>query len=470
MKQRNLVVHSDGTIYLFDNNIKNLEDIEDKLRKYTTNIYYSDQVRYYKLDNYSIWSIVSMNKASKFLSFLQLHSQNIIPDKLKQKILNKKVDKKQSVLNFDIKETLTLKINVELEQFQLNALHAIKPQIDNNCVIILPPRTGKTLIGLKLIEDLKTPTLILSEFRSDEIWEQEIKNKTNYNPDNLVRIETGNEVLKPITICPYSKAKNKMLDVLSERNWGLIIYDDAHKLPADKISNTNIFRAKYKLGMTATLARSDNLGETVFRSIGPKVYTLPWKQLEYMGYKNQVICFKVNLPNNDYSEYGFNSKIKTIKYLRSYFKNKKIVIVSHLVEKMAKKVGKLLNIKILSGGNRGKNEGKLKKEIIEKFNKGEIDTIICSGIIENLPLKKIDIMIALSYQGSSEREEIFRVGILKGFDKKRQGNKNTKFLFSLVTNDESDYFSEREALIKKYNIKYHSINYNDLIEGDWNEC
>ena len=102
---------------------------------------------------------------------------------------------------------------------------------------------------------------------------------------------------RPRTIAPVTLATYQILtyrpkkdgdfphfELFDERDWGLIIYDEVHLLPAPVFRVTAEIQARRRLGLTATLVREDGREEDVFSLIGPKKYDVPWRVLENKGW------------------------------------------------------------------------------------------------------------------------------------------------------------------------------------------
>lgn len=283
MYKKTFIINNDGKIFIFPKNIdineNELEQIESKLRQFTTSINYSDEIHEFDFDIYSIWSLIVIGQEmlTDFVSFLESNSVNEFPKILKDKIKIQKETFKQvllqenleniiiNVLNGDLESiikkhlgneikctsnpnvytshkdnynTITKKLlkhnvsikldnyledieNVDLDfrctfnlrYYESEALNLILNRKQRNGVIFMPPGSGKSYISLKLIEHFKIPTLILCD-NSEEYWEEFIKSNTINMIDNSISIYNNkNTLLKPITICSYSNAKEISLDI-----------------------------------------------------------------------------------------------------------------------------------------------------------------------------------------------------------------------------------------------------------------
>ena len=172
-------------------------------------------------------------------------------------------------------------------------------------VLVLPCGAGKTIVGLAVMEQVGQATLILTtNHTSVQQWIREIKEKTEI-PSNFIGQYTGErKEVRPITVATYQVLTYRSrkdgsfphMDLFQKRNWGLVIYDEVHLLPAPVFRATAEIQAKRRLGLTATLVREDGLEEDVFSLIGPKKYDVPWKELESKGWIAAAECMEIRTP------------------------------------------------------------------------------------------------------------------------------------------------------------------------------
>lgn len=340
--------------------------------------------------------------------------------------------------------------------------------------IILPPNSGHTAVGLKIIETLKTSTLIIVEDRYKmEKWKQVISENTDLSEQNISVFEHKNRELKAITIGTYEV----VCDYIDElHGFGLVIYDDAHKLPTPKHENTVDIKSRHKLALAATLARSEDNGNLVFTLVGPKWFEILHRTLEYKGYQVPVTCVEVKVPlqSNEWTDYvrrdqnkkvnaaTLNSnKYKALLVLLKKEVTKRILIVSFHREVISK-YNRLLKIDILSSDLNEEN----RQMLIDSFNKDEIDKLLtASKLIEHMSLLNVEVMIALSHQEGSEREEYLRLGKLLPKGEK----KDSAILYSMVSSntEEERFYSKRRRRLINYGFKYKILTYEELL--NWGE-
>jgi len=348
------------------------------------------------------------------------------------------------------------------------------PVVGGGGTIIMPPYSGKTLVGLLIIQDLQLSTLILTEnIQSSERWKTEILDKTDLSEESISIFDDANPNCTPITLCTYSTAVSS-LNILEKEEWGFIIYDDAHKLPAETYVNTIMLASERKLAMASTLVRADKKGSLVFALVGPKWYEVLPKTLERDGWLVPILCAEVRipLPDAEKDRYDQESKPGIQRRIAGENSNKKIVFEQLWKSMLTKKVlivswyrsiaqdlSALHNIRLITG-NIGKN--KISQDI-SKYNTGEAWTLISTQKIERIDVRDIDILIALSYQQSSEREEYLRLGKLMASSKKDK----ILYFFSLVTEttvEEKDYRIRRRFLIN-YGYRFKIYTCHEVCEG-----
>jgi DNA excision repair protein ERCC-3 len=171
-------------------------------------------------------------------------------------------------------------------------------------VVVLPCGAGKTMVGLGVMQKLQTSTIVITTgITASRQWISEILDKTDIPPEAVGEYSGEVKQIRPVTITTYQilvyrKAKQVFFphfSLFNQRNWGLIIYDEVHLLPAPVFQITAELQARRRLGLTATLIREDEKQDDVFALIGPKKYDVPWKDLENQGWIAKAICSEVRV-------------------------------------------------------------------------------------------------------------------------------------------------------------------------------
>ena len=185
-------------------------------------------------------------------------------------------------------------------------------------VIVLPPGSGKTIVGLAAMALVGQSTLILTTNRTSvSQWHRELLKKTNVQEHQIAEYTGDTKNIGPVTlstyqILTYRPEKNgdfPHFRLFNERDWGLIVYDEVHLLPAPVFRVTAEIQARRRLGLTATLVREDGREADVFRLIGPKKYDVPWRDLEQRGWIAEASCteVRVGLPEDERMDYAIAS-------------------------------------------------------------------------------------------------------------------------------------------------------------------
>lgn len=364
---------------------------------------------------------------------------------------------------------LKIKHNVTLYKYQKKAVEKFintkNEKIYGRGVITMPPGSGKTIVALKIIEIMKVNTLILIKSKDEyNQWLNEIKDKTNFDERYVAYNEFQAD--KPICICTYKHVAGELDDGNIESPWGLIIYDDANSLPAQKSSKTAYITSKYKLAMDSILWRSDHNESLIFKTIGPKIFNLTLKKLEQNCYQIKVKCYEVKIPfqswdikeekNSNHTASKNANKIEAYRLIQNRHENEQKILVSHFI-KVSKKFSETFDIDLCDGNS----DYDFREKVIEIFNNKKIDSISFTDIFENQILKNIDVLVALSYHGKSAREEYLRIGKLKSSNEERRIIGYYYALVSENTEEEKIYIERRNKMLK-YGYDFKIITLDEL--------
>ncbi|MCG8570007.1 MAG: helicase-associated domain-containing protein, partial [Spirochaetes bacterium] len=238
--------------------------------------------------------------------------------------------------------------------------------------IVLPCGAGKTIVGIDIMSKIKACTLILAtSVASVHQWIREILDKTNLTADDVGEYTGDKKEIKKVTVTTYQiliyrKSKGddfKHFNIFQIEDWGLIIYDEVHLLPAPVFKITSEIQSKRRLGLTATLVREDGLEKDVFCLIGPKKYDTPWKVLEKQGWIATASCYEIKLPLTedlliDYltadqrSKFNIAAKnplkMEVVKDIILKHKNQQILIIGHFIDQL-EEVAALIDVPLITG-------------------------------------------------------------------------------------------------------------------------
>ncbi|PXF60988.1 MAG: helicase [Candidatus Methanogaster sp.] len=297
-------------------------------------------------------------------------------------------------------------------------------------VIVLPCGSGKTIIGLGTMAQVSSYTLIIATNTvSVAQWRDELIAKTSVNEAEIGEYTGRIKEIKPITITTYQMLTHRKtkdsplhnLKIFTEHNWGLIIYDEVHILPAPVFRATTEIQARRRLGLTATLVREDGKEEDVFALIGPKRYDVPWKTLESRGYIAEAICTEYRVPLSPEEELNYAHADKRAKFRIAAENERKKELVCELLENHAgesvliigqfisqiEKLAKSLKLPIITGKTKQDDREKL----YDEFRKGEINTLVVSKVANfSVDLPDASVMIQISGTYGSRQEEAQRLG------------------------------------------------------------
>lgn len=341
-------------------------------------------------------------------------------------------------------------------------------------IIVLPCGAGKTIIGLGIITTIANHTLIITTNNTSvKQWINELLQKTTITEQDVGEYTANSKEIKPITVTTYqmlthrksSTEEMQHLQVFSKRNWGLIVYDEVHTLPAPVFSATTFIQAKRRIGMTATLVREDGKEDDVFALIGPKRYDVPWKILENRGYIAQAFCteYRVKLNIKLQKEYAYAeprnqfrfasenpAKITLLQELLKKHYQDQILIIGQYIDQL-EYISKSLEIPLITG----KTANKKRENIYEQFKTNEISALVVSKVANfAVDLPDANILIQLSGSYGSRQEEAQRLGRIL-----RPKKKNSYF-YTIVSHDtvEQSFGSKRQLFLLeqgyKYEIKY----------------
>ena len=260
--------------------------------------------------------------------------------------------------------------------YQIDAAETFmgKDGSDGAGVIVLPCGAGKTIVGIYVLIQLKMSTLIITpSVVALHQWKKEILRITDLNEEDIGEYSGEKKEIKPLTLVTYQilvyrknkKEDFKHFELFFKQNWGLVIYDEIHLLPAPIFRTIASIQSKRRLGLTATLIREDNKQREVFALIGPKKYDMPWKDLEKMSFIASAYCYEIKVPIDTriYSKYFEKSekarfrlasenpnKLTAIEYLFRFFLSAPILIIGQYIDQL-EMIAETFKIDLVTGEN-----------------------------------------------------------------------------------------------------------------------
>lgn len=377
-------------------------------------------------------------------------------------------------LKINIAEKTKSGKDFSLREYQKMAADAFYQSGNNNGghgTIILPCGSGKTIIGIDVICKVKNFTLILAtSVASVHQWIKEILDKTDITPDMIGEYTGDKKEIKPITVSTYQiliyrKDKGSSfphLGIFQAQNWGLIVYDEVHLLPAPIFKITSGIQSKRRLGLTATLIREDGHEKDVFCLIGPKKFDTPWKVLEKQGWISEALCFEIKIPLNeddtiDYltadlkSKFVISSqnslKLLVIKDLLSKHRDQHILIIGQYIDQL-KAVSEEFNIPLITG----KTPNAARDDLYKKFRDGSIKVLVVSKVANfSIDLPDANVLFQISGTYGSRQEEAQRLGRIL-----RPKKHNVSYFYTLTTKDsiEEEYAHKRQRFLTEQGYNY----------------
>lgn len=342
--------------------------------------------------------------------------------------------------------------------------------------IVLPCGSGKTIVGMAVMSKVRMFTLILTtNITAIHQWRNELLEKTTLKPEEIGEYSGEHKDIRPVTLatyqiityCPSRGGPFPHFEIFNKKNWGLIIYDEVHLLPAPVFRITADIQARRRLGLTATMVREDHREDEVFSLIGPKKYDVPWKTLERQGWIATATCTEIraDMEDRDRLQYAVAENRKKIRLAAE--NPIKVRIVERLLEKhredLVLVIGqyldqlhaltRLFEIPLITG----KTPNRERDVLYEQFRTGRIKRLIVSKV-GNFAVDLPDANVAIQVSGTfgSRQEEAQRLGrILRP---KREGT--LAHFYSVVTRDsrEQDFAMNRQLFLTEQGYKYRIMD------------
>ncbi|MDD9270161.1 DNA repair helicase XPB [Paenibacillus sp. GCM10023248] len=380
----------------------------------------------------------------------------------------------------------------QLRDYQKSAVDAFH-RIGNggSGVLVLPCGAGKTVIGIAAMAKCSCATLILtSNVTSVKQWKREILSKTGLGEDQVGEYSGTTKEVRPITIATYQilthrgKKEDEFahMRLFSEREWGLIIYDEVHLLPAPVFRATADIQATRRLGLTATLIREDGREDDVFSLVGPKKFDMAWKELESQGWIAKVTCQEIRVPlsESDRDLYGASGarqqfriagenegKLEVIDHLRRLHAGEQTLIIGQYIDQL-ERIAAHTGAPMISGGMPYEQ----REELYAQFKKGQLPLLIVSKVA-NFAVDLPDAAVAIQVSGSygSRQEEAQRLGRIL---RPKSSGANSAVFYTIITEDtkEQDFAMKRQLFLVEQGYAYRITHWcsNDAErEGDLNE-
>src|SRR6266478_1774645 len=352
-------------------------------------------------------------------------------------------------------------------------------------VVVLPCGAGKTIVGLVTMADIQRATLILTPNTiAVRQWISEIIDKTDV-PAEMVGEYTGERKdIRPITVSTYQILTYRRSEeedfphfaLFTSHDWGLIIYDEVHLLPAPVFRITAEIQARRRLGLTATLVREDGREADVFSLIGPKKYDVPWRELERQGWIATAECHEIRVSMNEDEQLNYAvaeerekyrlaaenpAKLPVTRYLAERHLDDQVLIIGQYIDQL-----KLLATELDAPLLTGRTSNLQREKLYDQFRRGEIKRMVVSKVA-NFAIDLPDANVAIQVSGTfgSRQEEAQRLGrILRP---KRDGG--LAYFYSIVTRDTRDqeFSANRQLFLTEQGYRYLIEDAEELLASEY---
>jgi DNA excision repair protein ERCC-3 len=337
-------------------------------------------------------------------------------------------------------------------------------------IVVLPCGAGKTIVGMAVMAKARTHTLILcTNVSAVHQWMGELQDKSTLTSEDLGEYTGAKKEIRPVTVTTYQmltfrKVKDgpfEHMNLMMARNWGLIVYDEVHVVPAPVFRATTELQAKRRLGLTATLIREDGLEQDTFSLVGPKCYDVPWKELEQKGFIAEAVCCEVRvpLPAEKGPEYVHApektqfriasenvNKDRVLKDLLRKHADEPVLVIGQYLSQL-KRISASLKAPLITGSTANARRDML----YASFRNGDIPVLVVSKVA-NFAIDLPDASVAIQVSGTfgSRQEEAQRLGRIL------RPKERVSTFYTLVTRETSEeiFAHKRQVFLAEQGYKY----------------
>ncbi len=346
-------------------------------------------------------------------------------------------------------------------------------------VVVLPCGAGKTMVGAAAMAKAGATTLILvTNTVAGRQWKRELVARTSLTEEEIGEYSGERKEIRPVTIATYqvmtrkSKGEYKNLDLFDSRDWGLIIYDEVHLLPAPVFRMTADLQSRRRLGLTATLVREDGREGDVFSLIGPKRYDAPWKDIEAQGWIAPADCVEVRVTLTDEERLQYavadsdekyklcstaHTKVNVVKSILARHKESQTLVIGAYIDQL-EELGRELDAPVIQGSTKNKE----REALFDRFRSGELQTLVVSKVANfSIDLPEASVAVQVSGTFGSRQEEAQRLGRLL---RPKKGGGQAHF-YSVVSRDtlDADYAAHRQRFLAEQGYAYRITDADDLL-------
>ncbi len=346
-------------------------------------------------------------------------------------------------------------------------------------VVVLPCGAGKTLVGAAAMAQAQATTLILvTNTVAGRQWKRELVARTSLTEDEIGEYSGERKEIRPVTIATYqvitrkTKGEYRHLELFDSRDWGLVIYDEVHLLPAPVFRMTADLQSRRRLGLTATLVREDGREGDVFSLIGPKRYDAPWRDIESQGWIAPAECTEVRVTMTENERMGYaiadaeeryrlaacaHTKIAVVKAVLERHKGEPALVIGAYLEQL-EELGEALDAPVIQGSTKNRE----REALYDRFRAGEIPVLVVSKVANfSIDLPEASVAVQVSGTFGSRQEEAQRLGRLL----RPKGDGRQAHFYSVVSRDtlDTDYAQHRQRFLAEQGYAYRIVDADDLL-------
>ncbi|HVW40053.1 MAG TPA: DNA repair helicase XPB [Amycolatopsis sp.] len=352
-------------------------------------------------------------------------------------------------------------------------------------VVVLPCGAGKTLVGAAAMARAQATTLILvTNTVAGRQWKRELVARTSLTEDEIGEYSGEKKEIRPVTIATYqvitrkSKGEYRHLELFDSRDWGLVVYDEVHLLPAPVFRMTADLQSRRRLGLTATLVREDGREGDVFSLIGPKRYDVPWRDIEAQGWIAPAECIEVRVTLTDNERLLYATAEADERYRVASTAHTKIAVIKSIVDKHAgeptlvigayldqlDELGVELDAPVIQGSTKNKE----REALFDAFRRGELTRLVVSKVANfSIDLPEASVAIQVSGTFGSRQEEAQRLGRLL----RPKGDGRQAHFYSVVSRDtlDTEYAAHRQRFLAEQGYAYTIQDADAFLSGDFGQ-
>ena len=345
-------------------------------------------------------------------------------------------------------------------------------------VVVLPCGAGKTIVGAAAMAQAQTTTLILvTNTVAGRQWRDELLRRTTLSPSEIGEYSGEMKEIRPVTIATYqvitrkTRGEYRALELFDSRDWGLIIYDEVHLLPAPVFRMTSELQSRRRLGLTATLIREDGMEGDVFSLIGPKRYDAPWKELEAAGYIATAECIEVRVDMTAAERMAYavapareryrlaasaEAKLEVVQRIVERHRGQQALIIGGFIDQL-EELGQMCSAPVIHG----KTATGTRQRLFDQFRDGDLPILVVSKVANfSIDLPEAALAIQVSGTFGSRQEEAQRLGRLL----RPKADGREAHFYTVVSRDsvDSQYAEHRQRFLAEQGYAYRLVDAADI--------